>query len=51
MRRGIIRLAGSDAVKFLNGLTTNNVTRLQPNTAQYTNFLNSQVSFNPAYNA
>ena len=40
LERGIVRVAGTDAARLLQGLTTNDVYRLEPGQAQYSSFLN-----------
>lgn len=40
--RGVVAVTGADAVKFLNGLATNEVTHLVPGEAAYTGLLSPQ---------
>ena len=43
--RGIVRIAGSDARTFLQGIITNNVEKLSDNSALYSAFLTPQGKF------
>ena len=43
LERGIVKVKGRDASKFLQGLTTNDVYKLQPSQAQFSAFLNHKA--------
>jgi tRNA-modifying protein YgfZ len=43
LERGIVKVKGHDAAKLLQGLTTNDVYKLQPGQAQFSSFLNHKA--------